>query len=170
MQSFKVLLHHRAACRPGGVLVGLFWTDPAEIGRSFPTGALRRIASTGALGAWAIRRLVPAAQHAAALAGSPAAFMIRWARELVVDRTVLVYAPPLREQVGPRLGPARLFADLDELWSSVARSARSGGQWSVVSGQWEDRQSERAPAEGPLRVRVFPQGGLTYVPVAHLRP
>ena len=28
MQSFKVLLHHRAACRPGGVLVGLFWTDP----------------------------------------------------------------------------------------------------------------------------------------------
>ena len=29
MQSFKVLLHHRIACRPGGVLVGLFWTDPA---------------------------------------------------------------------------------------------------------------------------------------------
>ena len=28
MQSFKVLLQHRAACRSGGVLVGLFWTDP----------------------------------------------------------------------------------------------------------------------------------------------
>ena len=36
MQSFKVLLQHRAAGRPGGVLVGFFWTDPAEIDRSFP--------------------------------------------------------------------------------------------------------------------------------------
>ena len=141
MQSFKVLLHHRAACRPGGVLVGLFWTDPAEIGRSFPVGALRKIAATGALGGWGIRRLIPAAQHAAAIAGSPAAFMIRWARELVVDRDVLVYAPPLRDRLGPRLGPVRLFADLDELWTAA------GGR--------------RAPLP---RVRVFPQGGLTYVP------
>ena len=30
MQSFKVLLHHRAACRPGGVLAGLFWTEPVQ--------------------------------------------------------------------------------------------------------------------------------------------
>jgi hypothetical protein len=141
MQSFKVLLHHRAACRPGGALVGLFWTNPDEIGRSFPVGALRKIAATGSIGGWAIRRLIPAAQHAAAMAGSPAAFMIRWARELVVDRDVLVYAPPLRERLGPRLGPVRLFADLDALWSAAA-----------------DR---RAP---PIRVRVFPQGGLTYVP------
>src|SRR5262249_58274476 len=87
MQSFKVLLHHRAACRPGGVLVGLFWTDPAEIDRSFPIAALRRIAATGAFGAWAIRHLVPAAGHAAAFVGSPASFLIKWARELVVDRT-----------------------------------------------------------------------------------
>jgi hypothetical protein len=164
MQSFKVLLHHRAACRPGGVLVGLFWTDPAEIGRSFPAGALRRIAATGALGAWAIRRLVPAAQHTAALAGSPAAFMIRWARELIVDRTVLVYAPPLREQVGPRLGPVRLFADLNELRASVAHSVRSSGRWSVFSGQWQEPKRGRAHEDHPLRVRVFPQGGLTYVP------
>lgn len=144
MQSFKVLLHHRAACRPGGALVGLFWTDPAEIGRSFPVGALRKIAATGAVGAWGIRHLIPAAQHAAALAGSPAAFMIRWARELVIDRDVLVYAPPLREQIGPRLGPVRLFGDLDELWAFVARSAGS--------------------SEAPPHVRIFPQGGLTYVP------
>ncbi len=39
MQSFKVLLNHRAAGRPGGVLVGLFWTDPGEIDRSFPMPA-----------------------------------------------------------------------------------------------------------------------------------
>jgi len=155
MQSFKVLLHHRAACRPGGVLVGLFWTDPAEIGRSFPTGALRRIAATGALGAWAIRRLVPLAGHAAALAGSPAAFMIRWARELVVDRTVLVYAPPLRERVGARLGPVRLSSDLEELWRFAARVARPGGpSGSHPPGRGSGRE--------PLRVRVFPQGGLTY--------
>lgn len=148
MQSFKVLLHHRAACRPGGALVGLFWTDPDEITRSFPASALRRIAATGVIGSWAIRRLLPAAQHAAALAGSPAAFMIRWARELVVDRTVLVYSPPLRAVVGPRLGPVHLFDDLDALLvrcpSSVVR--RNLG-----------------PPGPPLRVRIFPQGGLTYV-------
>ena len=80
--------------------------------------------------------------------------MIRWARELVVDRTVLVYAPPLREQIGPRLGPVRLFADLDQV----------SGQWSVVSGQREDRQRVGGGGNKPLRVRVFPQGGLTYVP------
>ena len=45
MQSFKVLLHHRAACKPGGVLVGFFWTDPDEIDRSFPT--LRSAADRG---------------------------------------------------------------------------------------------------------------------------
>ncbi len=140
MQSFKVLLHHRAACRPGGVLVGLFWTDPDEIGRSFPISTLRRIAATGAWGGWAIRRLVPIAQHAAGAAGSPAAFLIRWARELVVDRTVLVYAPPLRECVGPRLGPIQLFDDWDLLLSRIP-----------------------SPGARP-RIRVFPVGGLTYVP------
>ena len=34
MQSFKVLLQHRAACRAGGVLAGFFWTDPSEIVRA----------------------------------------------------------------------------------------------------------------------------------------
>lgn len=154
MQSFKVLLHHRAACRPGGALVGLFWTDPAEIGRSFPVGSLRTIAATGAMGAWGIRRLIPAAQHAATLFGSPAAFMIRWARELVVDRDVLVYAPPLRQQVGPRLGPVQLFDSLEELWSDARRPRVDARGTSL-----ED------PASGvrQTRVRIFPRGGLTYV-------
>jgi lactate racemase len=140
MQSFKVLLHHRAACRPGGVLVGLFWTDPDEIGRSFPVSALRRIAATGAWGGRAIRRLVPVAQRAASAVGSPAAFMIRWARELVVDRTVLVYAPPLHDRIGPRLGPIELFADQDELWKAASRQC----------------------SDGQHCIRVFPVGGLTY--------
>ena len=146
MQSFKVLLHHRAVCRPGGVLVGLFWTDPAEIDRSFPIAALRRIAATGACGGWAIRRLVPIAHRAAAAMRSPAAFMIRWARELVVDRTVLVYAPALFDRIGPRLGPVRLFAEQEALWQAAAQ----GSRWSRSRGQQR------------LRVRVFPQGGLTY--------
>lgn len=144
MQSFKVLLHHRSACRPGGVLVGLFWTDSREIDRSFPIGALRRIAATGAFGGWAIRRMLPMAQRVTSAAGSPAAFMLRWARELVVDRCVLVYAPPLRERIGPRLGPIRLFDDQAALWQAAAVAL--------------DR-----PA-GARFVRVFPQGGLTYVP------
>jgi lactate racemase len=146
MQSFKVLLQHRAACRSGGVLVGLFWTDPAEIARSFPISVLRLIAMTGVLGGWTIRRLLPIAQRVVAAVGSPAAFMLRWACELVVDRTVLVYAPPLRERLGPRLGPVRLFGDQSELWHAAALAL-----------------NRQQGFDGPLRLRVFPHGGLTYV-------
>ncbi len=142
MQSFKVLLQHRAACQCGGVLVGLFWTDPAEIARSFPIFALRCIAMTGVVGGWTIRRLLPAAQSIVTATGSPAAFMLRWACELVVDRTVLVYAPPLRERLGPRLGPVRLFADQSELWHAAALAL-----------------NRRHKLAGTLRLRVFPQGG-----------
>lgn len=143
MQSFKVLLHHRAAGRPGGVLVGFFWTDPEQIDRSFPMSAMRAIAATGVIGGWAMRRGLALADRAAAALGSPSAFMLRWARELVVDRTVLVYAPPLHERVGSRLGPVRLFGDQRQLWNAAI--AALGG--------------DAAP-----RVRIFPQGGLTYVP------
>jgi lactate racemase len=149
MQSFKALLHHRAACAPGGVLVGLFWTDPDEIDRSFPINTLRRIAATGRAGGWTIRRLLPVAQRIAGAARSPAAFMLHWARELVVDRTVLVYAPPLHERVGPQLGPVQIFAEQDALWTAAgAAIARD--------------QSRRAGRQ--VRIRVFPQGGLTYAP------
>ncbi len=147
MQSFKVLLHHRGACRPGGVLVGLFWTDPAEIDRSFPIAKLRSIAATGALGGWTIRRFLPLAERASAAAGSPAAFMLRWAKELVVDRSVLVYAPPLYQRVGARLGPVQLFGDQATLWQAAAAAL--------------GRHSLALPT-GTLRLRVFPHGGLTY--------
>jgi lactate racemase len=142
MQSFKVLLDHRAAGRPGGVLVGLFWTDPAEIDRSFPLPALRAIAATGALGEWAMRRGLSLAERAAAAVGSRSRFMLRWARELVVERAVLVYSPPLRDRLGPRLGPIRLFGDQGPLWRVAAQAAGAS----------------------PPSVRVFPRGGLTYCP------
>jgi hypothetical protein len=143
MQSFKVLLQHRAASRPGGVLAGLFWTETDQIDRSFPMPALRAIAASGAPGGWAIRRGLAVASGAASALGSPSAFMLRWARELVVDRTVLVYAPPLYERLGPRLGPIRLFAEQTQLWRAAARAL--------------------AGIDQP-RVRIFPQGGLTYAP------
>jgi hypothetical protein len=143
MQSFKVLLNHRAAGRPGGALVGLFWTDPEEIDRSFPLGGLRFIAATGALGGWVVRRGLRLADRVVSLARSPSRFMLRWARELVADRHVFVYAPPLRERLGPRLGPVRLYDDPDALWRDV----------ESVLGR---------PPEG---VAVFPSGGLTYCPV-----
>lgn len=141
LMSFKVLLQHRSACRPGGVLAGFFWTDPSEIDRSLPRSALRAIAATGAPGAWLLRKGLTTADRLAALTHSPAGFMIHWARELVVDRTVLVYAPPLFERVGPRLGPVRLFHDQDALWLAAAQALRQ------VS----------AP-----KVCIFPKGGLTY--------
>ncbi|MGC8644198.1 MAG: lactate racemase domain-containing protein [Isosphaeraceae bacterium] len=145
MQSFKVLLHHRAACTSGGVLIGLFWTDPDEIDRSFPLAALRWIAATGAPGGWMIRRLVPLAERAMSAAGSPSAFMLRWARELVVDRNVLVYSPALHARIGARLGPVRIFAEQQALWKTAIESL--------------PRDRRHSPT-----VRIFPQGGLTYAP------
>ena len=147
MQSFKVLLHHRVACKPGGVLIGFFWTDPDEIDRSFPRSALRLIAATGAPGGWAIRRLVPLAERALSAMGSPSAFMLRWARELVVDRTVLVFSPPLHARIGPRLGPVRLFTEQPALWQAALEALAKSRPLSP-------------------RVCIFPQGGLTYVPQA----
>ncbi len=111
MMSFKVLLNHRAACRPGGVLIGFFRTDPEEIDRSFPLGPMKAIARGGAVGGWVVRRGLRMADRVVAAMGHPAQFMIRWARELVADRTVLVYSPELRARLGPRLGPIRIFAD-----------------------------------------------------------
>ena len=149
-----MLLHHRAACQPGGVLAGLFWTDPDEIDRSFPISALRRIAATGRWGGWTIRRLLAASAAGCRAARSPAAFMLHWARELVVDRTVLVYAPPLYDRIGPRLGPVHLFADQALLWKTAAKVLARDGQGSRT----DDALGK------PVRIRIFPQGGLTYVP------
>jgi len=143
MQSFKVLLHHRSACKPGGVLVGLFWTDPKEIDRSFPRSAMHLIAASGAPGGWATRRLVSMVERAMSAAGSPSAFMLRWARELVVDRSVMVYSPALHALVGPRLGPVRLFADQQQLWEAA------------LAALGKNRPNRP-------RIRIFPEGGLTY--------
>jgi lactate racemase len=144
MMSFKVLLQHRAAGRSGGVLAGFFWTDPAEIDRSVPMPALRGIAATGAAGGWMIRKGLLAADRVVSALHAPSEFLIRWARELVVDRTVLVYAPPLFDKIGPHLGPIRLFDDQTKLWQAAA---------------------EALPGIAHPRCRVFPQGGLTYCPV-----
>jgi hypothetical protein len=143
MQSFKVLLNHRAAAAADGVLVGLFWTDPEEIDRSFPMPALRAVAATGAIGGWVVRRGLKAADRVASTMKSPSRFMLRWARELVADRPVLVYAPPLHARVGPRLGPVRLFDDLEDLWEAATR----------------------ALGRTPQSAALFPSGGLTYVPL-----
>ena len=107
--------------------------------------ALRAIAASGAAGGW-----VDPPRPGRWPTGSPSAlrspseFLIRWARELVVDRTVLVYAPPLFARIGPRLGPIRLFADQAALWRAAAEALPG-----VAS---------------PRSCRVFPQGGLTYAP------
>ncbi len=146
MQSFKTLLHHRAASKSGGILIGLFWTDRDEIDRSFPMRAMKSIAVTGLPGGWAIRRVLPWAQRMAEQRELPASFMLRWACELVVDRTVLVYSPPLHERIGPRLGPIRIFADQEKLWQIVTRALnRLGG------------------SVDPPRMQVYPVGGLSYV-------
>ncbi len=141
LHSFKVLLNHRAACKPGGVLAGVFWTDPAELGRSFSPGLARFISKSGPIGALATRLGLPAAEKAAALLGSPKRFMMRWARELVLDRHVIVYSPEMRSQFGASLGPVRIVDRPEELWTSIVRY---GGPDAAVT--------------------TFPYGGLTYAP------
>ena len=69
-------------------------------------------------------------------------FMLHWARELVVDRHVLIYAPPLHDRIGPRLGPVRIFNDQRPLWDAVAATL----------------------GHPPRQVRLFPRGGLSYAP------
>ena len=142
MQSFKVLLNHRAAGRLGGALVGFFWTDPAEIDRSFPMPALRAIAASGAFGGWFIRRGLRAADRVGSALNLPSRFMLRWARELVADRHVFVYAPPLRDRLGSRLGPVHLHSNQSELWRDLAKTL----------------------GRSPASIRAFPEGGLTYCP------
>jgi hypothetical protein len=141
MMSFKVLINHRAAGKPGGILIGYFWTDPEQIDGSFPLGPMKTIAASGAVGGWVARHGLKAADRITSALGTTSQFMIRWARELVVDRNVMVYAPPLREKLGPRLGPIRLFADQHEMYEVARRDLR-------------DIANPTA--------RVFPRGGLTY--------
>ncbi|MBI1324600.1 DUF2088 domain-containing protein [bacterium] len=144
LHSFKVLLNHRAACKPGGVLAGVFWTDPAELGRSFSPGLARLISKSGPVGAIATRLGLPAAENAAALLGSPKRFMMRWARELVLDRHVVVYSPEMKSHFGSRLGPVRIVDRTEDLWRWISKSRGSGAS-----------------------VTTFPYGGLSYVP--HIR-
>ncbi len=141
MMSFKVLINHRAAGKPGGLLIGYFWTDPAEIDRSIPMGALKAVSASGVVGAWVASNGLKAADRVTAMLGTSSQYMIRWARELVVDRNVMVYAPPLRERLGPRLGPIRLFADQQEL----------------IDAAKKDLKNVMNP-----RAKIFPRGGLTY--------
>ena len=143
MMSFKVLLQHRSAGRPGSVLIGFFWTDPAEIDRTIPLATLRALTATGAPGAWVVRRGLAVVDHVMLALKMPNGFLLRWARELVVDRTVLVYAPPLFDRLGPRLGPVFLFNDQAALWRAA--------------------EAALPRIEAP-RCRIFPQGGLTYCP------
>ena len=142
MMSFKALIHHREACRRGGVLVGLFWTDPTEIDRSFPMGALNAIARSGAAGGWFIQRGLRMADRVVSHLDLPSRFMLHWARELVAERSVLVYSPALKDRLGPRLGPVQLFSELPPLWKAA----------------------EAALKRPPTALRVFPEGGLSYVP------
>jgi hypothetical protein len=143
MQSFKVLLNHRAAAKRGGVMVGLFWATEAELDRSFPLSAMKAIARSGSFGGWTIRQGLTLADRALSTFHPPSEFMVRWARELVVDRVILVYCPLLRERVGAHLGPIRIYNELDRLWGDAAEALGNIVEPSI---------------------RIYPQAGLTYVP------
>lgn len=143
MHSFKTLLNHRNACRPHGVLAGVFWTDPAEFGRSFSIGAAGAIARSGKIGAFATRLGLPVAEKVATWRGSSKRFMMRWARELVLDRKVIVYSPEMARAFGRTLGSVTIAGDPGAFWAAVARSSKR-----------------------PESATLFPYGGLSYVPVS----
>ena len=162
MQSFKVLLQHRAACRSGGVLVGLFWTDSSRnrpLVSNFDPAEDRSDRCSWGLDDPTALAVSP--NESLRPAGSPAAFMLRWACELVVDRTVLVYSPPLHRPTRASPGSCPPFC----------RSSRACGKRPP-----HGPRSASSGSAGPLRLRVFPQGGLTYVTgstsrvISRLRP
>ena len=78
-------------------------------------------------------------------AGSPAAFMMRWACELVVDRTVLVYAPPLYDADRTPSGPGSAF--------------RRSGRRSGKQRRRRLRAGRAGNAAGTVALRVFPRAG-----------
>lgn len=144
MHSFKVLLNHRQACKPGGVLAGVFWTDPAELGRSFPLAPAKLIARSGRFGQFATRVGLPVAEKVASWRGSSKRFMMRWARELVLNRQVVVYSPEMKSLFGRRLGSVLIAGDTNEFWSMVKKHTGSSP-----------------------KTTLFPYGGLTYAPARH---
>ena len=76
--------------------------------------------------------------------------MMHWACELVVDRTVLVYAPPLHERVGRWLGPVQLFAEQDALWRAAGAAVER-----TVEASEEAHAHSRLSASGAY-VRACP--------------
>lgn len=144
MHSFKTLLNHRNACKPGGILAGIFWTDPEELGRSFPLGIARAIAQSGKIGTLATRIGLPFAEKLASFSGSSKRFMMRWAKELVLERTVIVYSPEMAETFGRSLGPVKIVRNSEEFWKEVQK------------------------AHSPIKkCTIFPYGGLSYAPIRH---
>lgn len=141
VQSFKVLLQHRAALRPGGLLIGFFWTRPDAIEGTLPGYALILFSAVGILPAFVSRGLVLATDHLARLLRMSNWFLIRWIRELIGDQTVMIYAPGLQARVGGRLGPIRIYASQDRLWDDARRLFAGSGNPTA---------------------RIFPHGGLTY--------
>ena len=145
MQSFKVLLHHRAASLSGGVLVGLFWTDPEEIDRSFPINALRRIAATGRWGGWTIRRLLPVAHASPELPDrrrrSCCTGRVSW---WLTGRPGL--CPTAIRANRAAAGPGAAFCRQDALWKAAGPSL--------------SRHRSSSKRVRPVRIRVFPREGL----------
>ena len=144
MQSFKVLLQHREACRPGGVLVGFFWTDPGEIDRSFPLpGHARdrghrrpgRLGHPPAVWRWPSGRCRRPAHPAPSCSAGPASW---WS-------TAPCSSSPPRSTNGSAPASARSASSATRRPSGKPRS---------------DRPS--ADPDRPPRIRIFPHGGLTY--------
>ena len=144
LQSFKALIHHSAVCRPGGILVGFFWTDPEEIDRSAPLAPLRVLAAAGPVGGWMVKRTIAPAAKILTAFSAPSAFLANWAREVVAGRAIFLYSPLLRERAGEWLGPVRVFGDQRDLWNAAKRFF------------------DQTPIRQNVEVRIFPAGGLTY--------
>ena len=142
MQSFKVLLQHRAATRPGG-RPGRLLLDRARPDRPLVPDA-PDAGDRGDRAPWGVGappgpgggRPRPVGPREPERVHGPLGLRAGGRPDGPGLR------PPLHDRLGPRLGPIRLYADQGRLWRDAA---------------------EPWPATRP-RVRVFPQGGLTYVP------
>ncbi|MFM7316420.1 MAG: hypothetical protein ACKO5E_05685, partial [bacterium] len=83
---------------------------------------------------------LPLAEKIATWRGSSKRFMMRWARELVLDRTVIVYSPEMKSLFGPRLGSVRIAGNREEFWNCMIKNHNKVIQSAII----------------------FPYGGLSY--------
>ena len=122
------------------MFVGLFHAEESELNRSFPLPAMHAIAATGAIGGAIVRHGVALGRTLGEQRRQPLGVHVKMARELVVDRTLLVSRRSCMIESAVAWGRSA--------FSAIKRNfgPRRGGRWSVWTCRSRSSASFRAEA------------------------